>query len=201
MYEQQNKFNIKKLKAFWADENGVASIEFILTLPVLFLLFFGCVELYGHFNAIRKLGNVTASLADIVAQSRSVTKTQLDALRPLAKSLMAPIDASEISYTITNVRQGPAGDDPDYVWEHEHLSNGISNLDKGSAGGACDEYTGAPNSNDFPPNQDTIYVQTEFTYTSLFTNFITGPTVYTDSMLAVPRASTTVRITDVTLCN
>lgn len=184
----------KKIRSFTGDESGVAAMEFVLVFPILMTLFLGCIELYGHFNAVRKLSNVTASLADIVAQSRSISASQLTALRPLAKNLMAPLNAASISYTITAVRQGNADQDPKLVWQQSHFANGSSSLDDGG-NGACVTYTGAPGKN-FPPNQETIYVSTQYIFNSAFSEFLGGATTYSDTMLAVPRSSNKVELTD-----
>lgn len=189
---------LKNLKAFWFDQSGVAAMEFVLTFPILIALFLGCVELYGHFNAVRKLGNVTSSLADIVSQSRSISEGQLGALRPLSNNLMAPLDASGISYTISSISQGDAGDDPKLLWEYKHKSTGQVELNDG--GWNCAEYTGAPDK-DFPPNQNVIYVNVEYTYDSPFSKFAGGPTTYEDDMLTVPRASSKVSLTGESSCN
>lgn len=192
----------KPTHKFMRDEGGVASIEFVLTFPILIMLFFGCIELYGHFHAVRKLSNVTASIADIVAQTRTISSNQLAALAPLTSILMAPLDATQISYTITNVRQSNAGDTPKMVWEHSHGSDGSdATLLGGTNGsGACKNYAGAAGKT-FPSNQDTVFVKVSYTYNSIFSTYISGATVYDDTMLAVPRASKTVKITDKNECS
>ena len=191
---RKNTHSPKSLKQFITDQSGIAAIEFVITFPILIALLFGCIELYGHFNAVRKIGNVTASFADIVAQSRVITEEQLIALNPLANSLMQPFDGSTIAYTISSIRQGDGEDKPKLVWEYSHSSGG---KDSTTADGniACKEYKGAGGKK-FPPNQDVIYVNVQYTYDSLFKNYIGGPTDYADEMISVPRASGTVRLVD-----
>lgn len=183
----------QNLKRFFANKSGVAAIEFALIFPLLILILFACVELYGHFSAVRKIAKVTASLADIVAQSRSITEEQLKALNPLAKSLMQPLDSEEMTYTITSIRQADDIKTPKLIWEHKQ-SPSTSKISLGG-NGKCKEYTNAGNKK-FPPNQDVIFVNIKFTYDSLFKNYIGGPTVYEDNMIAIPRASATVILID-----
>lgn len=189
----------KSFKAFLADTSGVAAMEFVLTFPILMAVFLGVVELYGHFQAVRKLSNVTASLADIVAQTRSISGSQLNALRPLAQSLMAPLDSTAISYTITNVRQGNANTDPKLVWQHTHSADGSSNLNNGGNGN-CQTYA-APAGKTFPANQDSVYVSVQYTFNSAFSDLVGGSTTYTDNMLSIPRASSTVKLTNIDTCS
>lgn len=197
---------IKLKNIFWRfihDKSGVASIEFTIIFPVLITLFFGCIELYGHIHAIRKLGNVTASIADIVAQSRSISTAQLDALHPLVKSLVEPLDSAEMRYRISSVRQGDADETPKLIWQH---INGSKNAEgKIIVGGA--EYEGAPCGNftategkEFPANQDSIFVSVEFTYSSPFGKYVTGDVEYSDNMIAIPRSSSTVVLSDKAAC-
>lgn len=183
----------RNLKTFLADKSGVAAIEFVLVFPLLIIVLFGSIELYGHFNAVRKIANVTASFADIVAQSRSITENQLNALNPLAASLMQPLDSVGITYTIATIRQADADKKPKLVWEHKH-SSGNNSMTLGGTG-QCTKYTGAGDKK-FPPNQDVIYVNVKYVYKSLFENYIGGPTTYEDNMIAVPRSSTTVVLVD-----
>lgn len=189
----KNKQSVKKLKTFLSNQDGVAAIEFVLTFPILIAILFGCVELYGHFNASRKLGNVTASFADIVAQSQRITKDQLAALNPLSDALLVPLDANEISYTISSVRQGDAGDDPVLVWEYTQAKGGGNGSVQYSSAVNCPKFTGG-GSKDFPPNQDVIYISSQFTYESTFSEIIGGPVTYSDEMISVPRSSSTVRL-------
>lgn len=194
----------KNFKSFLTDNSGVASIEFVLTFPLLIMLFFACIEIYGHFHAVRKLSNVTASIADIVAQTRSISEDQLNALSPLTSILMAPLDATQIKYTITNVRQADADDDPTVVWEHAQpvgSTPGETTLGGPSSNGngSCQDYDNAAGKT-FPPNQDVIFVKVTYTYESIFSSYISGPTEYNDTMLAVPRASRSVKITDKNHC-
>lgn len=193
---QKNTKMPRNVKNFYKDQSGVAAIEFILTFPLLILVLFGCIELFGHFNAVRKVGNITASLADIVAQSRTITKVQLNALDPLTQSLMQPLSGNNISYTIATVRQAAANKKPKLVWEHKKSASGGTSVKLGSNNGGnnkCKEYKGA-NGKKFPPNQDVIYVTVNYVYDSLFKEYIGGPTTYKEEMIAVPRASSTVRL-------
>ncbi|MCJ8323741.1 MAG: pilus assembly protein [Rhizobiales bacterium] len=194
---------LSKFKPFLRDQSGVASIEFTIIFPVLITLFFGCIELYGHIHAVRKLGNITSSIADIVAQSSSISTAQLNALHPLVKTLVAPLDSTEIRYRISSVRQGNAGDTPKLIWQH---INGSKNAEgKIIVGGA--EYEGAPcgdftatEGKEFPENQDSIFVTVEFTYSSPFGKYLAGTVEYSDSMIAIPRSTKTVSLSDKTAC-
>lgn len=193
----------RKFKDFHHNQSGVAALEFVLIFPILIMLFLGCVELYGHFHAVRKVGNVTASLADIVAQTASISTGQLDSLHPIATSLLAPLNPSSIRYRISSVRQGSAGQPPRLIWQHINGSkNGAGKIIIGGnefEGAECGEFTGTEGKQ-FPLNQDSIFVVVEYTYTSVFSHYLGVTTEYKDTMIAIPRSSSTIRLTDKAAC-
>lgn len=199
-----NFTTLKGLQSFSKNQHGVAAVEFVLVFPLLIALLFGAVELYGHLNAIRKTGNLTASLADLVSQSKEITSGQLDALHPLAVSLMAPLDPSSIRYRIASVYQGDIGDDPQLRWEHINGSkNGSGKI---MVGGdeykvtECDKFDNNLNKT-FPPNQSSVFVVVEYTYTSSLSALTGGKRNYVDNMIAIPRASAKVTLTDKSECS
>ena len=193
----------KNIKRFKQDESGVAALEFVLIFPLLMLVLLGSVELYGHFRAVRKISNVTASLADIVAQSRALTRAQLTALHPLTESLLAPLDVGGIRYRIAIVRQGNAGTPPRLSWEF--VNGGRNSAGKLMFGGSeykatkCGKFKN-PQGKNFPPNQDSVFVVVNYTYDSIFSNIIDGPTDYEEDMISIPRLGNTVTLSDVTPC-
>ncbi len=186
---------VRLAKKFKSDESGVAAIEFMLTFPILIALLLGCVEYYGHFRAVRKVSNLTASLADIVAQSAETSTVELEALHPLAKSLMQPLDASTIRYRISSIMQGDAADAPTLRWQHVKDSGG----DVTFVPVKCNKYTNA-HAKVFPANQSSILVEVDYIYNSQFSEFLGGSTTYSDNMIAIPRLSDRVKLTDRNEC-
>jgi Flp pilus assembly protein TadG len=61
--------NTRKKLPFPKDEEGLAAIEFGLIAPVMFLMFFGLVDLTGLISTSRKVTNASAVIADLVAQN------------------------------------------------------------------------------------------------------------------------------------
>lgn len=196
--------SINKFKSFANNEDGIAAVEFMLILPFLIALFFGSVELYGHLQAMRKLALVSASISDIVAQNRTISPEQLDALHPIIDSLMAPLDPGTIRYRISSVAQGGAGDKPQLRWQHINgPKNGNGDIIIGGVDykvTKCKNFKNVHNIN-FPLNQTVVLVAVEYTYTAIFTNLIAGPTEYIDYMIATPRRSNTVELTGKTECS
>jgi Flp pilus assembly pilin Flp len=59
----------QKNSQFLEKDDGVAAIEFGFIAPVLFLMFFGLVDLTGFISTSRKVTNASAVVADLVAQN------------------------------------------------------------------------------------------------------------------------------------
>ena len=60
------------------DETGVSAVEFALIAPVMILFYAGMVDLCQGYMAVRRTSHVAASVADLTAQSRDITKADID---------------------------------------------------------------------------------------------------------------------------
>jgi Flp pilus assembly protein TadG len=79
--------------AFWRNQAGVAAVEFALILPSLLLLYVGTVEVGQGLTVARKLNNVAVVTADLMAQSESLSTTDMTDIFAAAKATLAPYDA------------------------------------------------------------------------------------------------------------
>ncbi len=192
-----------KVIQFKSNQSGVAAIEFVLIFPVLVGLLLGAVEIFGHYNAIRKVNKVTSSLADIVAQSTELSVEQLNALHPLVTSLMSPLPVNTMRYRIAVIRQDDPTDAPRLRWEHINGSkNGAGKIIVGGneyKATKCGAFANTQGKT-FPQNQDSIFLVVNYAYEGMFTNYIAGPTEYEGTMIAIPRSSSSVGLTGTTSC-
>ncbi|KAK0342675.1 hypothetical protein LTR94_021434 [Friedmanniomyces endolithicus] len=72
------------------DETGVSAVEFALIAPVMILFYAGMVDLCQGYMAVRRTSHVAASVADLTAQSRDITKADIDNVFLVGPSIMAP---------------------------------------------------------------------------------------------------------------
>lgn len=79
------------------NESGVAAVEFALILPVLVLLFFGCVELSNLLITDSRLRYTTASVSDIIAQTPTgqIDEDDLTIALTAAKTIIAPFPVND----------------------------------------------------------------------------------------------------------
>jgi Flp pilus assembly protein TadG len=81
---------LRKLRTLWRDKRGVAAIEFALLLPVLVVLFIGSLEVTFKIWSTQKAEKLAVTLADVVAQSQTVTMADLTELTGSVDRIMDP---------------------------------------------------------------------------------------------------------------
>ncbi|MEP4029773.1 TadE/TadG family type IV pilus assembly protein [Roseibium polysiphoniae] len=88
---------------FTADRSGVAAVEFALILPFLLLLLIGMAETTSALNQDRKVSQIASSVADLVAQSESISTSEAADIMLAASAIMSPYESSRLSVTIASV--------------------------------------------------------------------------------------------------
>jgi Flp pilus assembly protein TadG len=78
------------LRKFWRNESGVSAIEFALLAPILVILFIGCTEVTFKIWSTQKAEKLSVTLADVVAQSQTVTISDLTKLTGAVNKIMDP---------------------------------------------------------------------------------------------------------------
>ncbi len=68
----------KRLNTFSRDERGTSAIEFVLVFPLFMVAYFGMVSVLDTENMTTEGGKVSSTIADIIAQSSSVTSQVID---------------------------------------------------------------------------------------------------------------------------
>jgi Flp pilus assembly protein TadG len=86
-----------------ADQRGLSAVEFALILPVMLGLFFASVELGDALTIDRKVNIVTSTLADLVAQTKEITDTDMANIFNAATSIMTPYPTTSLKLKVTGV--------------------------------------------------------------------------------------------------
>jgi Flp pilus assembly protein TadG len=100
---------MRSIRRFGGDQRGLAAIEFALILPVLFLLYFGSVEIISAYNAQRRVSHIAAVIADITAQGRTISTADLTDLFKVGEVMMDPFPASGLKQRIASLQANGAG--------------------------------------------------------------------------------------------
>ena len=92
-----------------ADTQGVALLEFAITLPVLLMLYLGCVQICDVVSVYRKTSTTARTVADIVSQQTQVTDVSLQEILNASSQVMAPYTTGNLRIVVTQVSISNAG--------------------------------------------------------------------------------------------
>ncbi len=85
------------------DERGVSAVEFALLAPVLIAFYFGMAEFCQGFMAQKRMGHVSAMVADLVAQEETVSRANIDDIFDIGGLIMKPFATSGLKQRVSSV--------------------------------------------------------------------------------------------------
>ncbi|WP_292030365.1 TadE/TadG family type IV pilus assembly protein [Brevundimonas sp. UBA2416] len=85
------------------DERGVSAVEFALLAPVLIAFYFGMAEFCQGFMAQKRMGHVSAMVADLVAQEDTVAIANLDDIFDIGGLIMKPFPTAALKQRVSSV--------------------------------------------------------------------------------------------------
>ena len=91
------------LLSLWRNRQGMAAVEFALLLPILILIWGGIVELSTAHFVGRKVALATQTIADLVAQEKSVTTALLDNNVRAGAAILFPYPANTLTIQIQSI--------------------------------------------------------------------------------------------------
>lgn len=81
---------LRSIRKFFGAQQGMATAEFALVLPMLLLMFYGAVEVTRYILVVQKVEKLTHTIADVTSQSRTLTTASLDQLTTASADIMRP---------------------------------------------------------------------------------------------------------------
>lgn len=109
----------RSLRSFFGHNEGLAVVEFAMTAPVLLALFMGGFEVSRFVLINHKLEKVTYTITDVVAQSTSVTSSQLGRIMSAATEIMDPYPFNAAGRVIvSSVYQNGTVNPPTVRWAY-----------------------------------------------------------------------------------
>jgi Flp pilus assembly protein TadG len=91
------------LRRFARDERGIGAIEFAILFPVLLMLYLGAFELTIALSVEKRASRSAGSIADILTQQSSITKSSLAEMPSVAGAIFAPYATTGLTLKITGV--------------------------------------------------------------------------------------------------
>jgi Flp pilus assembly protein TadG len=97
------------LSRFRGDRRGVSAVEFALLAPVMITFYFGLAEFCQGYMSQKRVSHTASAIADIVAQTSTVTKDQLDDMMALSALVMKPFATTTLTTRVTSVTRNAQG--------------------------------------------------------------------------------------------
>ncbi|HXK53226.1 MAG TPA: pilus assembly protein [Hyphomicrobiales bacterium] len=91
------------LEVRFKDRRGVAAVEFAFILPLLIALYFGAIEISQAVMADRKVTNITSTVADLVAQTKTVNDNELQDIFEAATAILVPFPTTGLTIVLSSV--------------------------------------------------------------------------------------------------
>lgn len=85
------------------DDRGVSAVEFAMLAPVLIAFYFGMAEFCQGFMAQKRMGHVSAMVADLVAQEETVATATLDDVFEIGGLIMKPFPTAALKQRVSSV--------------------------------------------------------------------------------------------------
>lgn len=166
---------------FGRDRRGVSAVEFALLAPIMITLYFGCVEVSGGVAADRKVSLTSAALANLAAQTSSISSDDMSNMLDAASAIIAPYDASKLKITVSCLNIG-ANKIATVKWSA--TKNGTVR-----APGSTYSFDASTSALDVASTQ-LILAEASYAYTPVVGMVITGTITLSDRMFMAPRSQT-----------
>jgi Flp pilus assembly protein TadG len=85
------------------DERGVSAVEFALLLPLMVTLYLGGVEISQGLTIDRKVTLVARTVADLAAQSTSITNADMTNILNASTAVLLPYAIASAKVTVSQV--------------------------------------------------------------------------------------------------
>lgn len=189
---------LSRIRRFLKARDGLAAVEFAFIAPVLGTMLMGTIELCQALECHQKITMVASTAADLVAQEKSVSASDLSDVFSAASAIIYPFAQNNVSIVVSS------------VWS-DGTGNGTVNWSKDNGSGAalspgtavtlnqpimstCD----VNGQNCAPCAKDAcsvIYTQVRYNYTSLVGKYLFGTITMSDYFYERPRKVATISYT------
>lgn len=162
-------------KRFGRDEAGTSAVEFAFILPIMVVLYFGCVEVSEAVSVNRKVTAVSSTMGDLVAQASSVTDSEIDDIFDAATAIIAPYANGPLKIVVSQISIDSAGTATvAFSDQHNAVARTVGSTVSLPAGLVINDTC-------------LIMAETDYTYTSIFADFFTGPIALSETFYLRPR--------------
>jgi len=159
----------RSFRCFPRDNRGVAAVEFGLIAPIMIVLLFGMIDITRAIAIDRRFGDVTTTIADLVAREPSLTADDVEKMYDIADLIMAPYDASKLTISVIPVASNPTDAKKTVVYP------ATTNRPTHPEGHELARCTAYPLPDDMIlANESVIVVETTYTFSPIFFGLLDG---------------------------
>jgi Flp pilus assembly protein TadG len=98
------------------DTRGVSAVEFAMIIPLMFLMFFGMLDVSNGFAVDRKVSQISQGMADLASRYTTLAETDVSNFFIIAGAMVTPYDKTQLKATISQVYIDPASKTAKIVW-------------------------------------------------------------------------------------
>lgn len=169
-----------RLARFLRDRRAVAALEFAIILPLMLVLYLGCVEVTQGIAIKRKVTLTAHALADLASQYTAIDSTEMTNIFNAGSAIIAPYPAGGLQEAISEIAIDGQGN-ATVVW---------SNTLNGTALTVGQSVT-IPTTLAVP-NTYLILGQAQYTYNPTYGYVLTGTLTLSDQFFLLPRQSNSI---------
>jgi Flp pilus assembly protein TadG len=180
---------LKTLTRFLRAKDGMAAVEFAFIAPVMATLLVGTIEVCNALQCKQKVTSVASSVADLVAQTKSVSSADLTNIFAAANEITYPFASSASGIVVSSIVSDGAGNGT-VAWSESQNATALA------ANQAVTVPTGLMTAASCAKGAcSVILAQVTYAYTSPLGKIFVGTTSLSDYFYSRPRQSATVTYT------
>lgn len=89
--------------AFRRARSGAGAVEFAILAPILLMLYIGAFEITVGMSIAKRASRSAGTIADLVTQQKTMTKTSLSALTGVVESIFVPYSPTNLKLKISAI--------------------------------------------------------------------------------------------------
>lgn len=152
------------------SEDGNATIEFVMIVPILLLFMVGTFEVSRAINVDKRVNSVTAMAGDLISREGDLggnPAATLDAIMGVVTHVMHPYDAADLRLSVIPVMADPADENKTFVYAPPYkYHSGVADTPSKNQ---C--YSFSAGSHVMSKGASVIVVKAEYDYTPVFEGF------------------------------
>ena len=176
---------IRLIRRLIRDERGVSAVEFALLAPVMIILYAGLVVFCQAYMARKRVEHVAPMIADLVAQSSTLTRAEIDGVLALGPEIIKPYPRTPLTIRVSSVTRTATST---YKVQWSRSYNGMAALT------ASEAKTKVP-ADLIEVGESVVVAESAYDYTPIFTRNATltflpvGALHFTKTAILRPRSS------------